>query len=280
MQKIKLIIDSSCDLPDEVIKKHNIDVAYLNVSFGEETFVDKIEIDNKTFYERMGKEKELPKTSCPSPERYMKLFDCEEEEILVISLSSELSGTYSASLIARDTYLSEHKNKDIRVIDSRNGTVGSGVLVLRAVEMIEKGLSLDEITMEIESMKEEIVLYGSLDTVDNAIKGGRVNPIAGKLINALNFKIIVKTDEGIVKVDDKARGEQNSIKKVIEKIESKVSSMEDKIVNIGHANCLDKALKVKDILESKYNFKEILVSEIGAVIGTYTAEGAVLVSVL
>jgi DegV family protein with EDD domain len=280
MKKIKLITDGSCDLPIDIINKYDIGIAHLNVSFGEETFISEVEIDNNTFYKKMREEKELPKTSCPSPDRFMNLFECEEESILVLTLSSKLSGTYSSAVLAKDTYLSENNNnKDIRIIDTLTGSVGAGLLLIKAAKMIEEGKNIDEIVEKIENIKDNVVFFGALDTLENAIKGGRVNPLAGKLINALNFKVIVHITDGVVKPVDNARGEQGSIKKVLSKIE-KNNDINSKMLNIGHANCIEKALKIKNILEEKYNFEEIVISEVGAVMGTYTSEGAVLVSVL
>lgn len=280
MKKIKLITDSSCDLPIDIIDKYNIGIIGLNVSFGEESFIGGVEIDNQTFYKRMREEKDLPKTSCPSPDRFMNLFDCEEESVLVITLTSKLSATYSTAVLAKDMYISEYGEKDIRVLDSTSGSVGAGLLVIKAGQMIEEGKTIDEITSEIERLREEIVFFGALETLENAIKGGRINPLAGKLINALNFKVIIHVTDGLVKPVDKARGEQGSLKKVLEKVNSGSPDMSGKILAIGHSNCLDKALKVRAMMEEKHQFDEVVISEVGSVMGTYTSEGAILVGVL
>ena len=280
MNKIKLITDSSCDLPIDIINKFNIDVIGINVSFGEESFIGGIEIDNETFYKKMRESAELPKTSCPSPDRFLNAYDCEEENILVLTLTSKLSATYSTAILAKDIYLKEKGNKNIEVIDSESGSIGAGLLVIKAAELIKQGKSMKEIVSEIEKLKEEIVFFGTLDTLENAIKGGRINPLAGKIIGALNFKVIIHITDGVVKPIDKARGEINSIKKVIDRVSAKATDCENRILAIGHANCLEKALRVKALMEEKKKFKEIVISEVGSVMGTYTSEGAILVSVL
>ncbi len=131
-------------------------------------------------------------------------------------------------------------------------------------------------------MKKDMVFYGTLDTLENAIKGGRVNPIAGKLINALNFKVIIKIDEGLVKPIDKARGESNSLKKLFTYIKNcvDINEIEHKDVIVGHANCPEKAENVKKFIVDHYNFEETLVANIGPIMGTFTAEGAILIAVL
>jgi DegV family protein with EDD domain len=279
VKKIKIITDSSCDLNKDIVEKYNIEIVRLNVSFGEETYVDG-EMDNATFYSRMASEKQLPKTSCPSPEKFAESYDCDEDEILVITLTSKLSGTYSTAVLARNIFLEENTGKRIEIIDSANGSVGQGLLVVKAAQMAQEGKSLDEIVEEIERIKDDVIFYGSLETLDNAIKGGRVNPVAGKLINVLNMKMIVKVGNGEVKPIDTARGSNNSIKKVIGKISDVISEGNYTSLAIAHANCLDKAEKIKEMILKDHKFDEITISEIGSVMGVYAAEGAVLVSVL
>lgn len=280
MDKIKIITDGSCDLSHEVLNKFNINVVPLGVSFGEEHYTAGVDIDNKEFYAKMKESKELPKTFCPSPENFCKEYQCEEDKIIVIALSSKLSGTYNSASLARDLYLSEHKEKDIRVIDSMTGSIGAGLLLIKAAKMISEGKDIDEIVEAIENLKEKISFYGTLETLENAIKGGRINPLAGKIIGALNFKAIVQIKDGVVKPIDKARGESNSIKKVANYITSSIEDTKDKILCLMHANCSEKAHKLLSIIEKTHKFDEVYISEVGPVMGTYTSEGAVLGAVL
>ena len=280
MDKIKIITDGSCDLSHEVLNKFNINVVPLGVSFGEEHYTAGVDIDNKEFYAKMKESKELPKTFCPSPENFCKEYQCEEDKIIVIALSSKLSGTYNSASLARDLYLSEHKEKDIRVIDSMTGSIGAGLLLIKAAKMISEGKDIDEIVEAIENLKEKISFYGTLETLENSIKGGRINPLAGKIIGALNFKAIVQIKDGVVKPIDKARGESNSIKKVANYITSSIEDTKDKILCLMHANCPEKAHKLLSIIEKTHKFDEVYISEVGPVMGTYTSEGAVLGAVL
>lgn len=279
MKKIRIVTDSSCDLNNEIAEKYNIEIVPLNIVFGDDIYADG-EIEKAEFYKMMADSPVLPKTSCPSPERFMRSYEGEEEEILVITLASKLSGTYSTAVLAKSMFEEEYPNKKVAVIDTETGSIGQGLLIVKAAQLAEEGKGLDEIVSIIESLKKDIVFYGSLETLENAIKGGRINPIAGKLINALNFKVIVKIGNGEVKPCDKARGDNNSLKKVVENVCSSIKKGEVKSLAIAHANCLDKALKVKEMMLKNHNFKSIMISEVGAVMGTYASKGAVLISVL
>ena len=277
---IKIITDGSCDLPLEIIERVNPSIVGINVCFGDESYIGGVEIDDKTFYEKMKTSKELPKTSSPSPDRFIEAYKCEEDEILVFTLTSKLSGTYSNAVLAKTMYLEEHPEKRIEVIDTQSGSIGVALMMLKCNELIEQGKSMDEILVEIEKYKEEIIFFGSLDTLENAVKGGRVNPLAGKVMNVLNLKVIIRIDEGLVKPIDKARGGVNSIKQAIDYVKTHVENETEKTVVIGHANCPDKADKIKSLIYENLNFKEILTAGIGPIMGTFTAEGAILIAVL
>lgn len=281
MKNIRIITDGSCDFPQEVIDRVNPGIVGINVNFGEESYIGGVDIDEKTFYEKMKECKKLPKTSSPSPDRFIELYkECKEDELLVFTLTSKLSSTYSNAVLAKTMYLEEHPEKRIEVIDSQSGSIGVSLMILKCSQMIEEGKCMDEILEHIEQFKKDMIFFGTLDTLENAIKGGRVNPIAGKLINALNFKVIIRIEDGLVKPIDKARGESNSLKKLFEYVKNNISNASDKTLVIGHANCTEKALKIKKYIEENYEFKEILIAGIGPIMGTFTSEGAILVSAL
>lgn len=278
MNKINIITDSSCDLNKDIIEKYNIKIVPLNVSFGEDVYIDG-ELDKKEFYEKMKNSKELPKTSCPSPDKFIQSYEG-DEDVIVFTLASALSGTYSAALLAKNMMLEENPNKKIAVIDTETGSIAHGQFIIKAAKMIEEGKSFEEIVDEIERLKKDYFFYGSLETLENAIKGGRINPLAGKIINALNMKVIIKIGNGAVKPIDSARGFNNSIKKVVAKIDDIVANEKCTSLAIAHANCLEKAEKIKEVILKKHSFEEVIISEIGSVMGTYASEGAILVSVL
>ena len=181
---IKIITDSSCDLNKDIINRYNIEIVSLNVSIGEEYYKD-TEMDLKDFYNKMKASKELPKTSCPSPAVFMSLYNCEEDNVIVFTATSKLTAIYSTAVLGKNLF-EEENNKRIEIIDTLNGTVGQGLLIIKTAQLIEEGkLTFDEILNEIETMKKEIELYGVLDTLDNAVKSGRMSPFKGKIANTL-----------------------------------------------------------------------------------------------
>ncbi|WP_455538477.1 DegV family protein [Terrisporobacter sp.] len=281
MKNIKLITDGSCDLSQKIIEDSKVEIVDVMVSFGENNYSTRTDITISQFYDMMKDHKELPKTSCPSPNQFLEAFDCEEENIIVICLTSKLSGIYNSAVLAKNMYEEENGNKKrIEIIDSATGSIGQALLVSKVANMIDEDKTMDEIVDTIEKLKHEVVFYGALHTLENAIKGGRVNAIAGKIIGALNLKAIIHITDGIVKPMDKARGEKNSINKVIDYIKNNVHKTSGTKLAIGHANCIEKALKIKEILEKHHSFEEIHIMEVGPSMGVYTSEGAILTAVI
>ncbi|MEJ8554771.1 DegV family protein [Tepidibacter sp. Z1-5] len=278
MNNIKIITDSSCDLPEYIIDRYNICVIPLNVLFDEGSYLDGVNITKKEFYEKMKNSPNLPKTSSPSPDRFVKEFNCEQDNVIVISLSSGLSSTYNNALIGKNMYLEGGNEKRIEIIDSKNGSMGTGLLVLAASRMIEKGKSIDYIVDKISKDVKKISTYVVLETIENAAKAGRISSFKEKIVQVLNLKITVKVEDGLVKIFSKARGDKKSLNKLMDFIENEGINASEKILAICHSNALDKALKFKEMVNNKYKFKEIIISEIGATIGSYSSEGALLIS--
>lgn len=276
MNNIKLVTDSSCDLPQELIEKYNISVVPLNVFFGDESYIDNE--DNSRFYEKMKVSKDLPKTASPSPQKFMNEFVCEEKEILVITLSSGLSSTYNSALMGKNMYLEDNKEKTIKIIDSKNGSMGEGLIVLKAAMLIKEGRNLDYILNEVNKDINSTFTYVALNTIENAVKAGRISSIKGRIAEVLNLKVIVHVEDGLVKVFDKARGERKCLSKLVEIIEDTGVNPSEKILAIAHGDALDRALNLREMIADRYDFKEIIISQIGATIGTYASNGAVLIS--
>lgn len=281
MKNIKIITDGSCDLSQKIIEESNVEIVDVTVSFGENSYSTRKDITISQFYEMMKDYKELPKTSCPSPNQFLDAFDCEEENIIVLCLTSKLSGIYNSAVLAKNMYEEENGNKKrIEIIDTTTGSIGQALLVSKVANMIDEEKSMDEIIDTIKKLRHEVIFYGALHTLENAIKGGRINAIAGKIIGALNLKAIVHITDGLVKPMDKARGDKNSINKVIDYIKNNIHKTSGTKLAIGHANCLEKALKIKEVLENHHNFEEIHIMEVGPSMGVYTSEGAVLVAAI
>ena len=219
MEKIKIITDSTLDLPAELIREKNIEVLPLLINFGEESYLDGVEITTKEMIDKIDATGVLPTTAQVTPNRFEETFKKYLDEgykIVVLTLSSDMSGTYQSACIAKDMLESD----DIVVIDSRNVTSGLGLLVLKACELRDKGLGIKEIEEGIRKAIPKVKCSLNFESLENLVRGGRLSKTAGTIGSVLGLRLILEIKDGKISVKDKVRGSKKALKKLISDFES------------------------------------------------------------
>ena len=219
MEIIKIITDSTLDLPSDLIKEKNIEVLPLLINFGEESYLDGVEINTREMLDRIERENILPTTAQVTPNRFEEVFKKYLDEgykIVTLVLSSEMSGTYQSACIAKNMLDTD----DIVVIDSRNVTSGLGVLVLKACEFRDNGDNIFEIEEKINNIIPKIKSSLSFESLDNLVRGGRLSKTAGAIGSVLGLRLILEVKDGQMAVKDKVRGSKKALKKVISDFEN------------------------------------------------------------
>lgn len=219
MEKIKIITDSTLDLPSDLIKEKNIEVLPLLINFGEESYLDGVEINTREMLDRIERENILPTTAQVTPNRFEEVFKKYLDEgykIVTLVLSSEMSGTYQSACIAKNMLDTD----DIVVIDSRNVTSGLGVLTLKACEFRDNGDNIFEIEEKIKNIIPKIKSSLSFESLDNLVRGGRLSKTAGAIGSVLGLRLILEVKDGQMSVKDKVRGSKKALKKVISDFEN------------------------------------------------------------
>ena len=219
MEKIKIITDSTLDLPLDLIKEKDIEVLPLLINFGEESYLDGVEINTREMLDRIAKENILPTTAQVTPNRFEEVFKKYIDEgykIVTLVLSSEMSGTYQSACIAKNMLDTD----DIIVIDSRNVTSGLGVLVLKACEFRDNGDNIFEIEEKIKNIIPKVKSSLSFESLENLVRGGRLSKAAGAIGSVLGLRLILEVKDGQMAVKDKVRGSKKALKKVISDFES------------------------------------------------------------
>lgn len=279
MTTIKIITDSSCDLPRSTVDEIGVGIVPLSVQFGDECMPT--DMDLADFYVRMKRESALPKTSSPSPGHFLGEYQKggPDQDILVICLSSALSSTYHHAVMAKEMLLEEGFTGRIEVIDSKTTSLGLGVLVYQAARMVANGLSYESVAASIEQAVTSSGTFFFLDTLENVIKGGRLDRVRGAVASVLNIKLLMKaSEEGAVEVVEKIRGTQQALKRLISFLGDKEHDYEKDVIAIAHSNCEARAREFMAQLLEKHPFRNVLFSNMGTVIGTYAGEGGVLVA--
>ena len=219
MGKIKIITDSTLDLPSDLIKEKDIEVLPLLINFGEESYLDGVEINTKEMLEKVEKENIFPTTAQITPNRFEEVFNkylSEGYKILTILLSSEMSGTYQSACIAKNMI----DSNDIVIIDSKNVTSGLGLLVLKACEFRDNGNSIFEIEEKIKNIIPKVKSSLVFESLDNLVRGGRLSKAVGTIGSVLGLRLILEVKDGKIEVKDKIRGSKKALKKVISDFES------------------------------------------------------------
>ncbi|MBP3961102.1 DegV family protein [Paenibacillus lignilyticus] len=276
MGAIKIITDSTADIPKRVREQHNIEMVPLKVLFGEDTYLDSVTITNNQFYERLAKADMLPTTSQPSPVEFMEAYERvlgtgSDTSIISIHLSSALSGTYQSAVLG-STLLD--MPGDITVIDSKSASYGCGMLAVKAAEMAAAGETKEAIVTKVENMIKDRKMYFLLDTLEYLQKGGRIGKAAALFGSILNIKPILTIDgEGEVMAVDKVRGTKKAMQRIIDLFKNDFGN--DPIeMTVGWTHKNELALELAALAQGQLNIRSIRQTEIGSVIGTHAGPGA------
>lgn len=277
---VKIITDSASDLPKEYIKKYNVEIVPLTVELEGKIYKDGVDITTEKFNQLMIKSNQLPKTAHPSPETFKKVFlkyINDGYDILCLTISSKLSGTYQSAMIAKNNIKTSEK---IFVFDTLAASSGEALQVIKASKLIQKGEKIKEVLRKLTEYRNRINILILLDTLENIVKGGRLTKIQGVIAKILNFKIILHNNEGAVEMLEKIRGKKRFFKKVLEIIDERVKKLNLSNLNVGitHVDNIEEAIMFKKIIEEKYNPKDIFVNHMGATIATYAGKGGIIIS--
>ena len=269
---IRIVTDSSCDLPDEVAAEHGIRIVPLSIRFGDEEFIDREELSTAEFWARCAQQDTLPETAAPAPgqfeQTYRELLAEGATGIVVVALSAALSATLqSAELAAR----SVADDIPVRVVDSRSVTLGVGTIALACARRAAEGASIDEVEALAVDRAARTRVFGALDTLDNLKKGGRIGNAKAFLATALAIKPIIEVVDGQVEEGGKQRTRSKALKFLV----AKVTEYEGQISDLAvlHADCSDVDQFV-ELLRPHYD-GDIVVGEIGPVIGTHAGRGTI-----
>lgn len=276
MSAIRIVTDSTADIPAQLCKDLGIEVVPLKVHFGEETFVDGVTIHAEQFYEKLTQSSKLPTTSQPSPadfiDVYTKLMAESDCEIISIHLSSALSGTYQSAVLAKS--MLEH-NEKLHIVDSKSASYGFGSLVAAAARAGATGISAAECLKLIQRLRKDTGLFFVVDTLEYLQKGGRIGKASAMLGSLLNIKPILSLDnDGVVYSVDKVRGQKKAMARVVEMLKSNIPEGNFQL-GIAHANALHAADELAELLRQHFQIDDILYTSIGPVIGTHVGPGTV-----
>ncbi|MEX1102624.1 MAG: DegV family protein [Dehalococcoidia bacterium] len=268
---VRVVTDSTCDLPREIVRDLEITVVQLTVAFGDEAFRDGVDIDGPAFYERLIQAKELPRTSQPSTETfrdaYLQVAD-DANEVVSIHVSSRLSGTINAASIAREE-LSHQLHIDI--IDSYNVSLGLGAVVVEAAHAARAGASMEEVGRVARGAMNRVKWYAFLDTLEYLQRGGRIGRARALAGSLLSIKPILHAEDGEIAPFERIRTRGRAVERLYD------LAMEDAMVKrlyVASADNDDEAEAFVERLRPRMPHTDFVVAQFGPVIGVYTGPNA------
>lgn len=275
MNEYVIITDSSCDLPASVAESMGVQVIPLEVNMEGDIRLNN-EIDIKEFYAYL-REKHGAKTSAVNMDRFIETFEpyvAGGKDLLYIGFSSGLSATYMAGKNAAEELSEKYPDRKIMAVDSLCASLGQGLLVKYAVDKKNAGATIEEVAEYVETEKWHLAHWFTVDDLFFLKRGGRVSAATAVLGTVLQFKPVLHVDnEGHLINMSKVRGRNASIKALLEKMKETALSPEGQTIYISHGDCYDDAKALADMITAEFGITDILINEVGPVIGAHSGPG-------
>ncbi len=273
---IKLVSDSTCDLPASLIKKHNIHIVPISIHFGTEVFLENITIQPEAFYDKVLHGGVFPQTSQPSVGAFETMYRRLAQEqgvtdIISGHVGAKLSGTVQSATLAAKRVAD---TVTVHVVDSMAGSAGLGFLIAEAGELIERGKSAPEIVAHLEAKRRAISIFLALDNLKFAQMSGRVSKLTGFLSSVLNIKPIVSLNDGLLSASHRARSVRNALKKIVDLTVERVG---DQPVHVGitHAVTEERAKILLKLAEPQLNIRQLFVGDLSISVAVHLGPGTV-----
>lgn len=280
MREFVIIDNSTVDLPKEWLKERNVPVLPLKYTIDGQTYQDMEGLSAKEFFQKL-REGHMSVTSQINPEEareMMEPFLKEGKDLLHLAFSSGLSGTYNSMRIAAEELAEDYPDAKIIVIDTLCACMGEGLLLYKVLQLKDQGKTLEEIAEWVEANKLHICHNVTVDDLNHLHRGGRISKTAAVFGTLVQVKPIIHMDEnGKLQVIGKERGRKRSLNKIVDMAVEQSEGWENDMVMITHGDCIEDAEYVAERVKEKLGNPEVLINNIGTVIGSHTGPGVVAV---
>lgn len=279
--KIQFMTDGGADIPEALLDTLNIKIVPLYLHFKDNTYKSAGNKNIFSFYEKIEKYKELPRSAAPGPYDFYKAYQevDPEQPIMMLTISAGLSSTYENAVAGKDMLLEEEPERSIEVINTKTASCGIALLLHEAQLKLKENYTFEELTAHLQKRVNQTTTLFVLQTLEHLILGGRLDKVRGKIANTLNIKLLMRgSEEGTIEVTEKVRGEKRALRRFVEQIESYTNNTKDKVIFMSHGNDEPRAKAILSNIQRKFSFKETYVTEMGPLIFTHGGNGAIVVT--
>ena len=277
--RYKIVIDSCGELVEKWKDSPAVERASLTLTVDDEDIIDDDTFDQAYFLKRVAESPNCPKSSCPSPERYMSAYDCEAEHVYAVTLSSELSGSYNSAVLGMNLLKERHPDKKIHVFNSRSASVGQTLIALKIEECEEQGMEFEEVVKKVDAYISEQNTYFVLETLETLRKNGRLSNLKAFVATALKIKPVMgSTPEGTIVQLDQARGMNKAVMKMVDYVVERTPNPAEKVLGISHCNCPARAQAVKEAILERIPVKNVVLLDTAGVSSMYANDGGIIIA--
>ena len=273
-----IVCDSCTDLTEEDLKKGCYTLVPLTLLVDGEEIIDDETFDQAYFLAKVAASKEAVKSACPAPESYMEAYS-KADDIYVVTLSAELSGSYNSAVLGKNLYEEENGTKNIHVVNSR-GAATTQVLIARKLnEYASQGMPFEEVVDKIEEYTTSLRTYFVLETLEVLRKNGRLSRLSATIAGALNIKpVMIGTRDGVIQKAAQARGMKKALAKMVEHMGSEGRDLTRRQFVISHCNCYERAVYVKELIKKHLHAEDVDIVDTKGVSSLYACDGGIIVS--
>ena len=274
----KIVIDSCGELLDEWKQDPRFESVALTLSVDGVNIIDDETFDQADFLAKVAASKESVKSACPAPESYMEAYS-KADDIYVVTLSAELSGSYNSAVLGKNLYEEENGTKNIHVVNSR-GAATTQVLIARKLnEYASQGMPFEEVVDKIEEYTTSLRTYFVLETLEVLRKNGRLSRLSATIAGALNIKpVMIGTRDGVIQKAAQARGMKKALAKMVEHMGSEGRDLTRRQFVISHCNCYERAVYVKELIKKHLHAEDVDIVDTKGVSSLYACDGGIIVS--
>ena len=273
-----IVCDSCTDLTEEDLKKGCYTLVPLTLLVDGEEIIDDETFDQADFLAKVAASKESVKSACPAPESYMEAYS-KADDIYVVTLSAELSGSYNSAVLGKNLYEEENGSKNIHVVNSR-GAATTQVLIARKLnEYASQGMPYEVVVDKIEEYTTSLRTYFVLETLEVLRKNGRLSRLSATIAGALNIKpVMIGTRDGVIQKAAQARGMKKALAKMVEHMGSEGRDLTRRQFVISHCNCYERAVYVKELIKKHLHAEDVDIVDTKGVSSLYACDGGIIVS--
>ncbi|WP_067837568.1 DegV family protein [Amphibacillus sediminis] len=277
---IQLITDSGADLSDQMKKDWNLKIIPLYVHFDGKQYASE-DLTTASFLTKLSESEQFPTSSAPGPQQYYQAFKStpSDQAIIHFSISKGVSSAYNHAMMGKEMLLEEEPNRKIAVINSKSASSGMILLINETITKIKEGLSFEALVEYIHDRIKHLHTIFILQTLDNLIRGGRLDKVRGAVAKTLNVKLLLHASiDGKIEVLEKVRGHKKATRRFIEKIGEYITDTSQRTLALTHCNARERLEEFIDMIKEKYSFEQIIFSETGPVISAHGGQGAIVMS--